>query len=142
MAQPTVGFSVAQITEFQINRGVPGREQAAYQRVLQSYWIFGPNGAFYFYPLDYYQAGLPPFTGNYQVQGSKAVFRATFNVSFGYTGSNSGLVTGEIDFSSGQPLLTMRWVHGAISAAVINGTDFGASATSDYLIRAVLRRAW
>ena len=132
-------FTVQQM-QMEIVRGTPGREQAAYNRIAQSFWIFEPaTGTFYFYPLDYYQSGLQPFVGNYQVSGNVVSFQAQYQFNAG-ANATAAAVVGTIDFNVGQPVLQMEFAAASTMAAIINGTKFGHSASSHYLVRGIMQQ--
>ena len=135
----TAVFAVQQM-QMEIVRGTPGREQAAYDRIAQSLWIFEPaTGTFYFYPLDYYQNGLQPFVGNYGVSGNVVSFQAQYQFNAG-ANATAAAVVGSIDFSSGQPVLQMEFAAASTMAAIINGAKFGHSASSHYLVRGIMQQ--
>jgi hypothetical protein len=140
-AQNSVGFVTDNVTNFQLIQGTQQGLQNSVQRVRQTYWIFDTSrGVFYFYPLEYYQVGLPPFVGTYRVQGNKVFIQAVFNFNV-TTGFTSGEVLGEIDFSSGQPVAKITWTTGAAQGTSVGG-GWGNSGNSAYQFTATLKRAW
>jgi len=130
VAEAQTVYRTRQIVNLQVVQGQPQWGQRAAQRLAGAVWQFNPDGTFIFAPPDS-RDDLYPLRGNFQNRGNIITFqggsRAGNSVS-----SNAAQVTGQIDYSTGQPVMTLEWANGTVMGAVVNDIRFGASNLSHY----------
>ena len=128
-------FVASKVVRFEQLAGQPAWKNAALERLRTAEWTFGPNGKFSYYVPE---SATGTLQGTYTVKGKKVEFRASGGYQMGYTGGAQSIIVGTVDFSQNPPVLTMVQRTGSMTAASVNGTQFGASNGSSYLSVATL----
>lgn len=132
-------FETQQILNFQMQQGRPEWAQNNIERINGAVWQFNPDGTFIYAPANA-RDDLYPLRGTYQNQGNTLIFTGERTSRIGGTSSAHVFVQGQVDFSRGQPVLTMNVVSGMASGAVINKNPFGFNNTSAYRTTVLLRQ--
>ncbi|WP_166028013.1 hypothetical protein [Streptomyces chilikensis] len=130
VSQPsqTVTVRVVRLTEFKQLEGKPAWVDAEQQRLLNSVWQFNPDGTFA-WSTEGMSNELLPIQGTYTVSGSQWSFTGYNSIAIG--GSSTFVeISGTFDVS--RSTMTLAVASGAGYGAVVNGQEFGSTASSAY----------
>ncbi len=108
-------FGTKQILSLEMHQGNPEWKYDKIEQLSRAYWRFYPNGTFAYAPANA-SKDLYPLKGTYQIQGNILVFSGESDFRSRLGSAARAIVNGQIDWSRGQPVLTMNAVSGASSA--------------------------
>jgi hypothetical protein len=123
-------FQTGRVVQLQVIQGRSQSRQNAIQRLAGAAWQFNQDGTFVFAPANS-RTDLFPLRGQFQLQGNIVSFQGSSQARNSVS-LNIAEVVGQIDFSSGQPVMTLDWANGSGTGAVVNNTRFGSQNSSHY----------